>query len=76
MAMEKRIIDKRRVDTAGNIQLPGGQFKKTKNTVHIILPTKKDTVVGMDELSGWWYNMKAEDMDNDGDLDFVLGNRG
>ena len=54
----------------------GGQFKKTKNTVHIILPTKKDTVVGMDELSGWWYNMKAEDMDNDGDLDFVLGNRG
>ncbi len=54
----------------------GGQFKKTKNTVHIILPTKKDTVVSMDELSGWWYNMKAEDMDNDGDLDFVLGNRG
>jgi hypothetical protein len=30
----------------------------------------------MDELSGWWYNMKAEDIDNDGDLDFVMGNRG
>ncbi len=54
----------------------GEQFKKTKNTVHIILPSMKDTIVSMDELSGWWYNMKAEDMDNDGDLDFVLGNRG
>ena len=53
-----------------------GQFKKTQNSVHIILPSKKDTLVSMDELSGWWYNMKAEDMDNDGDLDFVLGNRG
>ncbi len=53
-----------------------GQFKKTQNSVHIILPSKKDTLISMDELSGWWYNMKAEDMDNDGDLDFVLGNRG
>ncbi len=53
-----------------------GQFKKTKNTVHVILPSRKDTIVNMDDLSGWWYNMKAADMDNDGDLDFVLGNRG
>lgn len=53
-----------------------GQFKKTKNSVHIILPSKKDTLVNMDELSGWWYNMKASDIDNDGNLDFVLGNRG
>ncbi len=53
-----------------------GQFKKTQNTVHIILPSKKDTVVNMDELSGWWYNMKAEDIDNDGDMDFAMGNRG
>ena len=53
-----------------------GQFKKTQNTVHIMSPSKKDTLVSMDELSGWWYNMKAEDIDNDGDLDFVMGNRG
>jgi hypothetical protein len=30
----------------------------------------------MDALSGWWYNMKAEDIDKDGRMDFVMGNRG
>lgn len=53
-----------------------GQFKKRQNTVHITLPSKKDSLVNMDELSGWWYTMKPEDIDNDGDLDFVMGNRG
>lgn len=53
-----------------------GQFKKTQNSVHITLPSKKDTLVNLNELSGWWYSMKAEDIDNDGDLDFILGNRG
>ena len=52
------------------------QFTKKQNRVHIILPSKKDTVINMDALSGWWYNMKAEDLDNDGDLDFIMGNRG
>ncbi len=53
-----------------------GQFIKKQNSVHIILPSKKDTLISMDALSGWWYNMKAEDLDNDGKLDFVMGNRG
>lgn len=53
-----------------------GRFIKKQNSVHIILPSKKDTVIGMDAFSGWWYNMKAEDLNNDGRLDFVLGNRG
>jgi hypothetical protein len=30
----------------------------------------------MDALIGWWYNMKAEDLDNDGRLDLVMANRG
>jgi hypothetical protein len=30
----------------------------------------------MDAFSGWWYNMKAEDLNNDGKMDFVMGNRG
>ena len=30
----------------------------------------------MDALSGWWYNMKAEDLNKDGRMDFVMGNRG
>ncbi len=53
-----------------------GQYKKIQNTVHLIMPSKKDSVVSLNELSGWWYNMKAEDIDNDGYLDFVMGNRG
>lgn len=53
-----------------------GQFVKKQNSVHIILPSKKDTLISMDAFSGWWYNMKAEDLNNDGRIDFVLGNRG
>ena len=53
-----------------------GRFTKKQNTVHIILPSKKDTLISMDALSGWWYNMKAEDIDKDGRMDFVMGNRG
>lgn len=53
-----------------------GRFVKRQNTVHLISPSKKDTTISMDALSGWWYNMKAEDIDKDGRMDFVVGNRG
>jgi hypothetical protein len=53
-----------------------GQFIKTEKSVHIMLPSKKDTLISMDAFSGWWYNMKAEDLDADGRMDFVMGNRG
>ena len=56
--------------------LQNGQFIKKQNSVHIVLPSQKDTLISMDAFSGWWYNMKAEDIDNDGRMDFVLGNRG
>lgn len=53
-----------------------GQFVEKQHSVHVILPSQKDTLINMDALSGWWYNMKAEDLDNDGRMDFVMGNRG
>lgn len=53
-----------------------GQFIKKENLVKIILPSKKDTIINLDALTGWWYNMKAEDLDKDGRLDFIMGNRG
>ncbi|MCM4172837.1 RNA-binding protein [Arenibacter sp. TNZ] len=30
----------------------------------------------LDSLSGWWNTVKAEDLDNDGDYDLILGNQG
>lgn len=33
-------------------------------------------VQGLDQLEGWWFSATAADLDNDGDIDYVLGNIG
>lgn len=57
--------------------LQNGGFTKQSNTVIITSPvTKTDTTINMNEFSGWWYCLKTADIDNDGDLDIIVGNRG
>ena len=55
-----------------------GVFAKTNNSVRFTIDntTQRDTVVNMDDFTGWWYAMKTEDINNDGKMDILLGNRG
>lgn len=36
----------------------------------------KTEIYGFDDYTGWWSSIVAEDLDNDGDKDLVLGNNG
>jgi enediyne biosynthesis protein E4 len=54
-----------------------GSFTKVEKTVTFISPySKNDTIIAMNEFTGWWYSLKVEDVNNDGKQDIVLGNRG
>ncbi|MEM8847070.1 MAG: VCBS repeat-containing protein [Bacteroidota bacterium] len=49
-----------------------GSVKVFKNNGRRLSPQETD----LDSLSGWWNTVYAEDLDSDGDVDFVLGNHG
>ncbi|MEM9361669.1 MAG: VCBS repeat-containing protein [Bacteroidota bacterium] len=49
-----------------------GSIKVFKNNGRRLSPQETD----LDNLSGWWNTIYAEDLDSDGDIDFVLGNHG
>ncbi|MBL0145954.1 MAG: VCBS repeat-containing protein [Chitinophagaceae bacterium] len=54
-------------------------FTKTQPNVSITFKSngmQKDSVVKLNTLTGWWNTIKAADVDNDGDIDLIVGNRG
>jgi len=56
-------------------KMDDGKFEKMNATVRIKQQAKEITV-NLDELSGWWSSLNMDDIDNDGDMDILLGNRG
>jgi hypothetical protein len=57
------------------------QVKFAKKQINVNIKFKNngiqnDSVVQLEALTGWWNTIKAEDIDNDGDMDLIAGNRG
>ena len=53
----------------------GGRFENTEARV-LFSENGKDKSLSLKELSGWWNCIKLEDVDNDGRMDIIIGNRG
>lgn len=54
-----------------------GEYMPVKVFVNIEGKLKDRTgLSGLEKSNGWWNRIEAEDLDNDGDIDFVIGNHG
>lgn len=54
----------------------GEQWMKVDATVSINSPVDKKESAALSDLSGWWNTIQLSDIDKDGDLDIIAGNRG
>lgn len=53
------------------LKFVNGKFEETHPVVSI-----NNKTLSLDQITGWWNVVKAVDIDNDGDMDLVAGNRG
>ena len=52
------------------------KFVRLNAPVAISEEGKKQQTMQLNEITGWWNVVKVEDIDNDGDNDIIVGNRG
>ncbi|MCB0714006.1 MAG: VCBS repeat-containing protein [Ignavibacteriae bacterium] len=51
----------------------GVSFYKNENGKHLVDVSAQ---TGLDSINGWWRSLSSGDFDNDGDIDYVVGNVG
>ena len=68
------------IDNDGNLDLMVvGEWMEPwvflQNEEKVLKRVSNDSI-GLEGMSGWWFSIEKGDLDNDGDLDYVLGNLG